>query len=52
MKKLVMITMVLGIAVVFAFAAFQAPSADSVALEAPQSLMFSIRPGPLVGWNS
>ena len=38
MKKFILIALVLVIATAFAFAAFQAPTAGGVALEAPQTV--------------
>jgi hypothetical protein len=56
MKKFALIALVLVIAVAFAFAAFQAPTAGLATVEPPQTLTFELRPPPPpginVGWNS
>jgi len=56
MKKFVLFTLVLVLAVAFAFAALQAPTAGSALAEAPQTVSYVIKPPPpitpCVGWNT
>ena len=54
MKKIIIVALVLAIATVFAFAAFQVVDVVEVAAQAPQTLAFEWDPTPnaYVGWNT
>jgi len=56
MKKFVIFTLVLVLAVVFTFTALQAPTAGIASVEPPQTVSYVIKVPPTitpnVGWNT